>query len=99
MSALEERIAALEDVVRHVKKAWNDVIMERDRFAAENNALRKRLTEIEGRMQDLTQKESLQDREVGYGRENDKGALLDAKKEIRTYIAEIDRCLETLNSI
>ena len=99
MSALEERIAALEEVVRHVKKAWNDVNKERDRLDAENKKLRGRLNEIEGRMQGLTQKGSLQEYEVQSARDDDKGSLVEAKKEIRTYIAEIDRCLETLNSI
>ena len=99
MSALEERIAALEDVVRHVKKSWNDVNLERDRLRTENKILRERLNEIEGRMQGLTQKGSLQEYEVHSDRDVDKGSLIDAKKEIRTYIAEIDRCLETLNSI
>jgi len=101
MSAPEDRIKVLEDTVERIKNAWHAMAEERSQLAEENQALRQQLDALKRRMQaqgddrDLAAEEQRQDHATGIGPE----AGESMKAEIKQYIAEIDQCLEWLNSI
>ena len=99
MSALEDRISALEDTVVRVRDAWHSVSEERDRLREENKMLQSRLSDIMRRMQDMDDKGDLQLNEEQHALGINTLPVSAVRKEIKQYIAEIDQCLESLNSI
>ena len=99
MSALEDRISALEDTVVRVRDAWHSVSEERDRLREENKMLQSRLSDIMRRMQDMDDKGDLQLNEEQHAPGINTLPVSAVRKEIKQYIAEIDQCLESLNSI
>lgn len=99
MSALEDRISALEETVARVRDAWYSVSEERDRLREENNTLQGRLSDIMRRMQDMNDKGDLQLNEEQHTPGINTLPVSAVRKEIKQYIAEIDQCLESLNSI
>lgn len=99
MSVAEERIKALEETVSRVKNAWYSVNQECERLQAENAMLRNQLNDIEGKMQQVhTEGNTRINEELPAGVVSGKD-LTAVKKEIKSYVAEIDQCLEWLNSI
>ena len=99
MSAPEDRIKALEETVERIKSAWHGMAEERNQLVGENKRLRQLVSDMERRMQALGDKEArmaveAQPSVVAKGISAD-----EMRKEINDYIAEIDQCLEWLNSI
>ena len=99
MSAPEDRIKALEDTVERIKNAWHDMSEERARLMEENQNLRRRVSDMEGRMQAMGDMENLRAGIAQQPSVMPNASMDDVKKEIKNYIAEIDQCLEWLNSI
>lgn len=99
MSSPEDRIRALEETVERIKNAWYVMSEERARLIEENQVLRGRVSEMEGRMQAIGDMDDLRAGIAQQSSEMPNASVADVKKEIKNYIAEIDQCIEWLNSI
>lgn len=89
----------MEDTVERIKNAWYVMSEERARLMEENQSLRKRVSDMEGRMQAMGDMENLRAGIAHQPSVMPSASVDDVKKEIKNYIAEIDQCLEWLNSI
>lgn len=98
MNELEKRIQALEHTIICVRESWVELCQERDRLQDENIALRNRISDIDQRGHKLADQSPIQQNSQS-GSAGVTSAGRPLEEEIKEYIAEIDQCLEWLNSI